>query len=91
MNNAFNALIIELKRELREEVKKEVLTEIQNNTETKVWMNKKETATYLGVSPNTFNKYLYKYPNFPVSNIGGVYRYNKFKVDEFVEITDMMI
>lgn len=90
MNNVLNDLISELKKELREVVKREVLAELKSNNTAKVWMNKKETAAYLGISPNTFNKYLYKYPNFPVSNIGGVNRYNASKVDEFIEITDMM-
>lgn len=90
MNNAMKNFIVELKKELREEVRNEVLAEIKNNSRPKVWMNKKEIAAYLGVSPNTFTKYLYKYPNFPVSDIGGVKRYNIRKVEEFIEITDMM-
>lgn len=53
-------------------------------------MNKKETATYLGISPNTFSKYLSKYPNFSVSDLAGTKRYNAKQVDEFIAITDMM-
>lgn len=91
MTDAMTALINEMKKEIREEVKRELLLEIDSQrSSTKIWMNKKETAAYLGVSPNTFNKYLNQYPNFPFSNIAGTKRYNAKNVDEFIAITDML-
>lgn len=91
MMDTMNQLLIEIKKELREEIRKELIEELTTrNTQQKTWMNKKETATYLGISPNTFSKYLSKYPNFPVSDLAGTKRYNAKQVDEFIAIIDMM-
>ncbi|MCC5894061.1 MAG: helix-turn-helix domain-containing protein [Alkalibacterium sp.] len=91
MTDAMTALILEMKKEIREEIKRELMDEIESQrSATKIWMNKKETAAYLGVSVNTFNKYLNQYPRFPFSNIAGAKRYNVRNVDEFIEITGMM-
>lgn len=48
-------------------------------------MDKKELAAYLGMSPNTLNKYLREHPNFPVREMAGVKRYDIRMVDEFIE------
>lgn len=91
MNDTMNQLLTELREEIKEEVKKELLDELTRHSEQqKMWMNKKETAAYLGISPNTFSKFLSKYPNFPVSDLEGTKRYNAKQVDEFIAITDMM-
>ncbi|MDN6730451.1 MAG: hypothetical protein L0L57_09840 [Alkalibacterium sp.] len=91
MTDAITALVMEMKKEIREEVKRELKDEIEaQRSSSKIWMNKKETAAYLGISPNTFNKFLSQYPNFPVSDIAGAKRYNAKNVDEFIAITDMM-
>ena len=87
MKDTMNQLLTEL----REEIKKELLDELtRDNEQQKMWMNKKETAAYLGISINTFSKFLSKYPNFPVSDLAGTKRYNAKQVDEFIAITDMM-
>lgn len=86
-----NQLLINLKIELQEEIRKELLEELTTrNAQQKMWMNKKETAAYLGIAPNTFSKYLSKYLNFSVSNLAGTQRYNAKQMDEFIAITDMM-
>lgn len=91
MKDRMNQLLTELREEIKEEIKKELLDELmRHNEQQKMWMNKKETAAYLGISPNTFSKYLSKYPNFPVSDLAGTKRYNAKQVDEFIAITDMM-
>lgn len=91
MENKMNQLLTELQEEIKEEIKKELLDELtRHNAQQKVWMNKKETAAYLGISINTFSKFLSKYPNFPVSDLVGTKRYNAKQVDEFIAITDMM-
>ena len=91
MTDIMTDLLNELKKEIREDIKRELLAEMDSQrSSTKIWMNKKETAAYLGVSPNTFNKYLSQFPNFPFSNIAGAKRYNVRNVDEFIEITGMM-
>lgn len=91
MEDTMNQLLTELKKELREDIKKELVKElITHNIQQKMWMNKKETAAYLGISINTFSKFLSKYPNFPVSDLAGAKRYNAKQVDEFIAITDMM-
>ena len=48
-------------------------------------MDKKELAAYLGMSPNTLNKYLREHPNSPVREMAGVKRYDTRMVDEFIE------
>ncbi len=95
MKDRMNQLLTELREEIKEEIKKEIKKELldelmRHNEQQKMWMNKKETAAYLGISPNTFSKYLSKYPNFPVSDLAGTKRYNAKQVDEFIAITDMM-
>lgn len=91
MENKMNQLLTELREEIKKEIKEELLDELtRHNAQQKVWMNKKETAAYFGMSINTFSKFLSKYPNFPVSDLAGVKRYNAKQVDEFIAITDMM-
>lgn len=91
MNQLLTELQEEIKEEIKKEIKKELLDELtRHNAQQKVWMNKKETAAYLGISINTFSKFLSKYPNFPVSDLVGTKRYNAKQVDEFIAITDMM-
>ena len=91
MENKMNQLLTELREEIKKEIKEELLDELtRHNAQQKVWMNKKETAAYLGMSINTFSKFLSKYPNFPVSDLAGVERYNAKQVDEFIANTDMM-
>ena len=91
MKDTMNQLLTELREEIKKEIKKELLDELtRDNEQQKMWMNKKETAAYLGISINTFSKFLSKYPNFPVSDLAGTKRYNAKQVDEFIAITDMM-
>lgn len=91
MKDTFDQLITELKKELREDIREELLEELTTrNAQQKMWMNKKETAAYLGISINTFSKFLSKYPNFPVSDLAGAKRYNAKQVDDFIAIIDMM-
>lgn len=91
MTSAMEMLMNEIRNELKSELKAEILAELSEMQKTeKVWMNKKELAAYLGMSPNTLNKYLREHPNFPVREMAGVKSYNARRVDEFIEIVHTM-
>ena len=47
----------------------------------KMFLNKKETCEYLGVSNNTFDKY---FKDLKVHNVNGFLVYSKKEIDEFV-------
>jgi len=45
----------------------------------KMFLNKRETCVYLGISNNTFDKY---YRDIPFHNVNGLIVYSKKEIDE---------
>lgn len=58
--------------------------QLVKSTKYPMYMNIKQTASYLGVSYNTIKKWINMYPDFPCKAIDGSYHINREALDEFM-------
>lgn len=58
--------------------------QLSNGSDYPMYMNVKQTTDYLGISYNTFKKWVNRYPDFPVSVVDGSYRVNRNELDKFM-------
>lgn len=81
---------IELPKEVTDAIKEAVIQAFQdakNNTREKdfpLYMSKKQTCDYLGVAPNTLDKWIREGVDIPYKQIGKTYRFNRNDLDKFM-------
>ncbi|WP_278588710.1 helix-turn-helix domain-containing protein [Limosilactobacillus pontis] len=80
-----------LPRELSDALKAAIKTaaqEIANNSvqnnNVPLYLSKKEAADYLGVAPNTLDKWIHDGVDIPYKHIGKTYRFNRNDLDKFM-------
>lgn len=88
--NLMENYMVEMENRIREEVLQEVLMK-REEEQRRVWLNKTELASYMGVCFRTLDKFMKENPSFPSSNIAGAVRFNCNRVDEWMEIHDEVI
>ena len=80
---------VELPDEVNEAIKSAVLNTLEEvkiadrSSDFPLYMNKKQTAKYLGVAPNTFSNWVVS-NEIPYKQIGGTYRFNRNELDKFM-------
>ncbi|MDE1548130.1 hypothetical protein [Jeotgalibaca caeni] len=82
--------MVEMENRIREQILQEILVK-REDEQRRVWLNKTELASYMGVCFRTLDKFIKENPTFPSSNIAGAVRFNCNRVDEWMEIHDEVI
>lgn len=82
--------MVEMENRIREQILQEVSMK-REEEQRRIWLNKTELASYMGVCFRTLDKFIKENPTFPSSNIAGAVRFNCNRVDEWMEIHDEVI
>ena len=85
------AIKVELPKEITDALKaaiQDAAQEIVNNSirdnKVPLYLSKKEAADYLGVAPNTLDKWIHEGIDIPYKQIDRTYRFNRNDLDKFM-------